>query len=339
VGGVVSPLLANIALHGLETALGVKRNSQGHVRGDRAVVRYADDFVVFCESKEDAETVVGILADWLAARGLLLSEEKTRIVHLTDGFDFLGFNVRRYRNPRAKTGYTLLIKPSDASVKRLRERLRDEWHALAGQSVEAIARRLNPLIRGWANYYRTQVASATFHALDHYMTTRELRYAKRMHPTKSYAWRKARYWGQLNPQKGDTWVFGSEQTGAHLLLFRWFKIERHVLVAGTASPDDPRLRDYWTRRHAARAKDLRPSLQRIAKNQGYACRRCGETLFNGEDIHKHHIIPRAKGGEDRYTNLEMVHLYCHQQIHGSKPDMIEGAPHEPTRKWLRQWFA
>jgi len=192
-GAVVSPLLANIALHGLEDALGVKRNSQGHVRGDRAVVRYADDFVVFCESREDAETVIGILTDWLAARGLLLSEEKTRIVHLTDGFDFLGFNVRRYRNPRAKTGYTLLIKPSDASVKRLRERLHDEWRALAGQSVEAIARRLNPIIRGWANYYRTQVATATFHELDHYMTTRELRYAKRKHPTKSYAWHKARY--------------------------------------------------------------------------------------------------------------------------------------------------
>jgi len=294
---------------------------------------------VFCESREDAATVIGILTDWLAARGLLLSEEKTRIVHLTDGFDFLGFNVRRYRNPRAKTGYTLLIKPSDASVKRLRERLHDEWRALAGQSVEAIARRLNPLIRGWANYYRTQVASATFHELDHYMTTRELRYAKRMHPTKSYAWRKARYWGQLNPQKGDTWVFGNEQTGSYLLLFRWFKIERHVLVTGTASPDDPHLRDYWARRKAARAKDLRPSLQRIAKNQGCVCRRCGETLFNEEDIHKHHIIPRAEGGEDRYTNLEMVHLYCHQQIHGSKPEIIEGAPHEPTRKWLRKWFA
>ncbi len=252
---------------------------------------------MFCESREDAETVVGILRDWLAVRGLTLSEEKTRIVHLTDGFDFLGFNVRRYRNPRAKAGYTLLIKPSDASVKKLRARLREEWRALAGHSVEAIARRLNPLIRGWANYYRMQVASATFHELDHYMTTRELRYAKRMHPTKSYAWRKARYWGKHNPQKGDTWVFGSEQTGSHLLLFRWFKIERHVLVAGTSSPDDPRLRDYWERRKAARAKDLRPSLQRIARNQGHVCRRCGETLFNGEDIHKHHIIPKAEGAK------------------------------------------
>jgi len=182
------------------------------------------------------------------------------------------------------------------------------------------------------------VASATFHELDHYMTTRELRYAKRMHPTKSYAWRKARYWGKHNPQKGDTWVFGSEQTGSHLLLFRWFKIERHVLVAGTSSPDDPRLRDYWERRKAARAKDLRPSLQRIARNQGHVCRRCGETLFNGEDIHKHHITPRAEGGEDRYDNLEMVHLYCHQQIHGSTPETIDVPTHEPTRSWLRTWF-
>ncbi len=90
-GGVLCPLLANIALHGLETALGVVRNTKGHVKGSRAVVRYADDFAVFCETKDDAERVGGILTGWLAERGLVLAEDKTRIVHLTKGFDFLGF--------------------------------------------------------------------------------------------------------------------------------------------------------------------------------------------------------------------------------------------------------
>jgi RNA-directed DNA polymerase len=93
-GGVISPLLANIALHGMEAALGVQFNATGATISTRAVVRYADDFVVFCESREDAEQVVHLLNEWLAVRGLRLSEEKTRIVHLTDGFDFLGFNVR-----------------------------------------------------------------------------------------------------------------------------------------------------------------------------------------------------------------------------------------------------
>jgi len=338
-GAVVSPLLANIALHGLETALEVKRNSQGHVRGDRAVVRYADDFVVFCKSRDDALAVLAILKDWLAERGLTLSEEKTRLVHLTEGFDFLGFTVRRYKMSRTRTGYKLLITPSKESVKRLRERLRAAWRALVGHPLDALITRLNPIIRGWANYFRIGVASRTFHNLDHWMVTRELHYTKRRHPHKSHAWRTARYWGQLNPRSRNTWVFGNKQTGAYLHLFAWSKIERHVLVRGTASPDDPRLRTYWARRAAARAKDLRPSLQKIATNQGHVCRVCGETLFNEEELHKHHIAPKARGGPDSYANLELTHLYCHQQIHGGDTEIIRTAVHEPTRAWLRPWLA
>jgi RNA-directed DNA polymerase len=224
------------------------------------VIRYADDFVVCCETRDDAHRVLAILRDWLAERGLTLSADKTRIVHLTEGFDFLGFTVRRYKAPRTRTGYKLLITPSADSVKRLRTRLCTEWHALAGQPIGAIVKRLNPLIRGWANYFRISVATKTFSRLDHWMVTRELRYVQRKHPRKFHAWRKARYWDKHNRRKGDTWVFGDKQTGAYLLLFRWFKIERHILVRGTASPDDPRLRGYWDRRAAARAKDLQPSL-------------------------------------------------------------------------------
>jgi RNA-directed DNA polymerase len=110
-GGVASPLLANIALHGMEKAIGVTYDYQGKLRGKRAVVRYADDFVCFCETREDAEQVQQILVEWLAERGLTLSEEKTRIVHLTEGFDFLGFNVRHYPAPQTShTGWKLLIK-------------------------------------------------------------------------------------------------------------------------------------------------------------------------------------------------------------------------------------
>ena len=103
-GGVISPLLLNVALHGMEAALGVTRNKQGRIIGKRAVVRYADDFVVFCESQEDATTVVHILTEWLGARGLSLSPEKTRIVHITEGFDFLGFNIAIVHAPGSSEG-------------------------------------------------------------------------------------------------------------------------------------------------------------------------------------------------------------------------------------------
>ncbi len=122
--GVISPLLANIALHGMEQALDVKYGSDGTLRSKRAVVRYADDFVAFCETQEDAQQVREILTGWLKERGLTLSEEKTRIAHLTEGFDFLGFNIRHYKAPQTtRTGWKLLIKPSQKSIQKLRDAL------------------------------------------------------------------------------------------------------------------------------------------------------------------------------------------------------------------------
>src|ERR1700676_913409 len=127
-GGVISPLLLNIALHGMEAALGVTHDAQGASSGKRAVVRYADDFVVFCDSQEDALVVrEQLLPDWLAKRGLSLSEEKTRIVHLTEGFDFLSFNIRRYLHPQtSRSGYKLCIKPSKKAILGKVADLRDE---------------------------------------------------------------------------------------------------------------------------------------------------------------------------------------------------------------------
>jgi len=314
-GGVVSPLLANIALHGMETALGVQFNATGATISTRAVVRYADDFVVFCESKEDAETVVDLLKGWLALRGLSLAEEKTRIVHLTEGFDFLGFNVRHYKDTSAKSGYKLLITPSKESEKRIKETLRKEWIRLRGTNVQAVLRALNPLIRGWANYHRINVASMTFRALDNWMFHREVRFLKRIHPSKPASWTRARYFGPLNPTRHDHWVFGDKHTGGYLLKFAWFKIERHILVQGRASADDPALRPYWAKRMAAQSNDLPPRKQRIARAQNHVCPLCGESIHNGEDLHEHHVQGRSKSDA-----VILVHLYCHQQIHRTVKD-------------------
>jgi len=174
------------------------------------------------------------------------------------------------------------------------------------------------------------------------MFAREKRYAHKAHPRKSFVWRTARYWGTLNPKRSDTWVFGDKQTGAYLLKFRWFKIERHTLVRGTASPDDPTLRGYWAARYAARAKDRAPSDQKLAWDQGYVCRACGDSLFNAEELHKHHKEPRARGGKDSDANLELTHLSGHQQMHMGKAEIaeiIDVPAHEPTRAWLRTWCA
>jgi len=312
-GSVISPLLANIALHGMETALGVKYQRQ-QIRGPRAVVRYADDFVVFCETREDADEAKQTLQQWLKLRGLTLSEEKTNIVHLTEGFDFLGFNVRLYKTPNTRTGYKLLIKPSKKAVQKHRDKLREIWFQAKGNNVNAAIDRLNPVIRGWANYHRKVVATRTFQKLDNWMFKREVRYIKHTHPHKPTYWTKQQYWGRLNPKRKDDWVFGDKQTGQYLLKHSWFNIERHTLVRGTASPDDPNLKEYWMERNKARTTDFVPSMQKIARNQNHLCPVCGETLYNEEELHIHHIEPRKAGGDDSYRNYLLVHLYCHQQI-------------------------
>jgi RNA-directed DNA polymerase len=179
-GGVISPLMLNVALHGLEAAAGVRYQISGRHAGETragspVVVRYADDLVACTHSREQAEQAKAKLAEWLKPRGLVFNEDKTKIVHLTEGFDFLGFNIRRYRSGK------LLITPSQAAVKRLRKRLADEMRALRGSNAAAVIAALTPIIRGWAAYYRGVVSSNTFAELDNYAWKLTWRWAKRSH--------------------------------------------------------------------------------------------------------------------------------------------------------------
>jgi len=337
-GGVISPLLANIALHGMEEALGACPSRRWSPTPNRGVVRYADDFVVFCKTKEDAERCLTTLTDWLKERGLSLSSEKTRIVHLTEGFDFLGFTVRRYKTRTTRSGYKLRITPSKASETKLRTRLRLEWRAGLGGTVKALVCRLNPIIKGWANYFRTQVSSQTFQNLDHWMFHRARIYTQRTHPTKSWTWRKERYWGRLNLQRNDHWVFGDKSSGVYLHKFAWTPIRRHTLVKGSSSPDDPDLTAYWAMRQPTGTVWFpRPSDQKIALAQGLRCPVCKQSLFNDEEVQVHHVLPRARGGRDDYANLVLVHGYCHQQLTSRQRDLglLEPGAVQAARPVLR----
>ncbi|MFE7427967.1 reverse transcriptase domain-containing protein [Streptomyces sp. NPDC057545] len=156
-GGVISPVLLNVALHGMEAAAGVRYYPPGRRAGEimpdaPVLVRYADDLVAMCHSRAAAEQVKARLAEWLAPRGLVFNEDKTRIVQAETGFDFLGFNVRRYRSGK------LLIKPSKAAVRRIRARLREEIRALRGAETLALLRAVNPIVRGWAVSPRCSMA-------------------------------------------------------------------------------------------------------------------------------------------------------------------------------------
>jgi RNA-directed DNA polymerase len=329
-GGVVSPVLLNVALHGLETAAGVRYRRCGADAanakpGAPVLVRYADDLVALCHTREQVLQVKARLADWLAPRGLVFNEDKTRVVHFTEGFDFLGFNVRRYRNGK------LLIKPSTAAVKRIKQRLSAEMRSLRGANSAAVIRALNPVIRGWSAYYRTVVSSEVFSALDHYLWRLTFRWAVRSHPNKSRRWVTARYFGMFNKARQDRWVFGDRDLGAYLLKFAWTKIVRHQMVTGTSSPDDPAMRQYWTDR---RRKKTPPPMDRrtlrFLQRQHGRCPACGEYLLHADHeprsphewerwfavvhtaMRKQHI---AYWGRDTPNDkqIRLVHAYCQRR--------------------------
>jgi RNA-directed DNA polymerase len=212
-GGVISPLLANIALHGMEEALGVKYlphpgKEYGAELHPRSVglVRYADDFVVLCHTREEAEQARDKLKAWLAERGLTFAEEKTRITNLEEGFDFLGFNVRRYKVTNSRTGSRLLIRPSKKSLRKHARRLKGLFREGRGKNAPYLTVKINPVIRGWTNYFRVGVSARAFQKLDDYLFQLQRRWVQRSHPTKPWKWRIRRYWGECKYRKGaDRW--------------------------------------------------------------------------------------------------------------------------------------
>jgi RNA-directed DNA polymerase len=313
-GGVISPLLANIAFHGMETAMGLRYNNRGETISRRGLVRYADDFVVFCETEADAYAARAEMAAWLAPRGLRLSEKKTRITHLSEGFDFLGYNVRQYPAATARTGWKLLIKPSREAVRKVRTRLREDWRKLRGQNITAVLKHLNPVIRGWANYHRIVVAKEIFAKLDYWMFDKQVRWARRTHPKKPWRWIKRRYWGRLRPSSASTWVFGDAlDSGAPLYRFAWTPIVRHVMVKGRNSPDDPNLDAYWEFRARRRHGEL-PERQRIlAQRQSGLCLHCGASLHNDEALFVHRTGRKRRREVDDFDSLQLLHRTCHQQ--------------------------
>jgi len=332
-GGVISPLLLNVALHGMESAAGVRYK---HVGSDAAVaagcpvlVRYADDLVAFCHTRQEAEQARARLAAWLAPRGLAFNEGKTRIVTLDQGFDFLGFNVRRYHGK-------LLIKPGKAAIMRIRERLRTELRSLRGANAQAVIARLNPIIRGWAAYYRTVVSSEIFGALDHYLWKLTYKWAKHSHPNKPTRWIIRRYFGTFNKSRQDQWVFGDRTSGAYLLRFSWTKIVRHQMVRGTSSRDDPTLASYWAdRRHRGIPRPMDTTSLRLLESQHGRCPQCGELLLDADRppqtphqweqwltatrkaMTRNAIIAQPDGTPDE-AKLRLLHARCHRQHAGKR---------------------
>jgi RNA-directed DNA polymerase len=348
-GGVISPCLLNVALHGLEGAAGVCYRTTGtHAgeteQGSPVLVRYADDVAVLCHSQEQAQHVKARLADWLAPRGLSFNEDKTRIVHLTEGFDFLGFNIRRY------PGGKLLIKPGKAAIRRLRERLAAETRALRGANAMAVIVRLSPITRGWAAYYRTAVSAEVFSALDHYVFKLTWKWATYRHPNKSKHWIVGRYFGKFSKFRNDHWVFGDRDSGGHLVKFAWTSIDRHVMVKGGASPDDPALACYWANRRQRSKPPLDDYTLGLLARQNGRCPLCGDHLLTADQppqspqqwerwwlqvtrkaIAASYLIHHGRPGPAGHSTTRLVHASCHRRLQARQ----RRNPAQPARAPMR----
>jgi RNA-directed DNA polymerase len=180
---VISPCLLNVALHGLEEAAGVRYGPDGIriAKGSPVLVRYCDDFVACCHTRQQAEQVKTRLAGWLAPRGLAFNDEKTKIVSLEAGYDFLGFSIRRYRNGK------LLIKPSKAAARRVKRKLAEQIRRLRGHNASAVLAAICPVTRGWASFYRSVVSKQTFTDVDDYLWKLTYKWACRSHPREAEA--------------------------------------------------------------------------------------------------------------------------------------------------------
>jgi RNA-directed DNA polymerase len=329
-GGVVSPLLANIALDGMEHLLErhtklreypVKAGKEaGKVKRKRVpcygFVRYADDFIITAGTREELEAILPEVEAWLAERGLKLNQEKTHIRHITEGFNFLGFTIRRH-------GRKTLVKPQQEKVQAKLREIKDWLHDHPNVQPETVIEVLNPILRGWANYYKHAVSKRVFATFDHHLVHALMRWAKRRHPSKRIRWVIPRYFGTIG---GDRWVFKARARDRreqwrdyYLYRLTTTKIVRHTKIQGRASPDDPSLAEYWTARQTKQGKMSyipNSKLYRVAERQRWKCPVCHDHLFNGERIHIHHIQAVAQGGEDSEENLSLVHMECHRWIHG-----------------------
>lgn len=321
-GGIISPLLANIALHGMEEILGIKYNTVNRKnevtyenRTKYAMARYADDFVVMCENEQDARNLYETLKPYLEKRGLELAQEKTKITHITEGFDFLGFNIKRHKT---QNGSKLIIKPSKDSIKSFKGKISDNTKMLYGKNIKTLINTLNPIIIGTANYWSSVVSKEVYTAMDNYVWTNVYRFLRRLHPKKSWNWIKDRYFKpDKTGQSKNKWILTDPITNNQLKKMAWTPIVRHPQIKHDYSPYNKELKEYFIKRDKKEFdKNNVAYRQKLAKKQDYKCPLCGMSITDfKEGLETHHKIPKVKGGSDEYKNLQLVHISCHIEHH------------------------
>jgi RNA-directed DNA polymerase len=346
-GGVCSPVLANVALHGLEIMLPIAlqraENELGkrHLTEQPTIVRYADDFVVLHSDLSVIQQCQRIIAEWLADLGLELKASKTRISHTLIpynnhvGFDFLGCTIRQYKVGKTHSGrrgnryqsrllgFKTFITPSQAAFQRHLHQLKQiiRYHQAAPQTL--LIQKLNPILRGWANYYAPTNASRSFAKADFLVFQKLWSWAKFRHPNKSTTWITAKYWThstrwQFTATDGTTLAHHSDTT-----------IQYSIKVRQAKSPFDGDW-VYWATR-LGRHPQLPKAKARLLKTQHGKCAFCGLFFRQGDELELDHIVPRSSGGRDEYTNWQLLHRHCHDQKTTKDKSLAVSGTHDKSQ--------
>ena len=330
-GGVVSPLLANIALHGMEDFIkdcfpekeGYKHGKYWN-RPTPNIIRYADDFVVLHKDIEVIQQCKSLIETWLHDIGLQLKSEKTRISHSLEkyngnlGFNFLGFHIQHYKvgkyksglnSKRKPLGHKLKIKPSKESIKLHLKKIEEVIDKHRASKPETIVGLLNPIIKGWSNYFSGAISSETFRLVDHLTYQKLRRWANRRHPNKGKKWVKDKYWKSVNNRN---WVFCETYENKitySLTNHSDTKIIRHVKVKGNKSPFDGDF-IYWSKR-LRQYPETSTRIKTLLKKQKGKCTICKLSFTSQDILEIDHIKPKSQGGNDTYKNLQLLHRHCH----------------------------
>lgn len=307
-GGIVSPTLANMVLDGLEPALAQTfgKKGSGKRKGSKVhLIRYADDLIITGNSKEILEEKVKPLVQaFLRERGLALNTQKSKITSIEEGVDFLGQNIRKYKGK-------LVIKPSRSSVENVLKKVSDIIKKNLSATQEEVIDRLNPVIRGWANYHRWICARKAYEKIDHEIFTRLWRWAKRRHPQKGLRWIKEKYF----PCHGSRqWVFrcqGSKKESRQtkqLVYASDRSIQRYVNIKNDANPFDPAWYPYFVqRRQHKMARSIEGKARSLWRKQQGICPRCEAPI---QDPNGWHITHQLNGLEGKEQTSILVHKEC-----------------------------
>jgi len=313
-GGICSPTLMNLTLNELEQLLKESFKARQKIH----LVRYADDFIITGESKEILEMQVKPLVEnFLKERGLELSKEKTLITNIEKGFDFLGMNCRKYNGK-------LLIKPSKAKVQLFLRKIKKLLRENLNTPPNRLIMKLNPILRGWGDYYQHVVSKQIFSYVDSRVWQMIWKWTRRRHPSKSKTWRKRKYYKSVGSRN---WVFtATAQEKGKVRTLRLFNlqdipIQRHLKIKGEANPYDSDWETYFEERIGLQMKESLKGYKRLLRlwfSQNGKCLICESKITKQTGWHIHHLQRRVDGGNDTFANTVLLHPNCHHKVHSQR---------------------